>query len=82
MSSVDRCNDKWVGAVEQLFNRLNMVQRNQFYKLLTRTDIIDDLEVSVGPGTTFAAIKDICITKGMPLDHFYQEQDYHFCLFE
>jgi len=71
--SVDRCNDKWVGAVEQLFNKLNMVQRNQFYKLLTREDIKHFLEDSVRTNTTFAAIKKLCQTTGMPLDHLYQE---------
>jgi hypothetical protein len=73
MSSVDQCNDKWVGAVEKLFNKLNMVQRNQFYKLLTREDIKTYLEDSVGTNTTFAAIKKLCQTTGMPLKHLYQE---------
>ena len=73
MSSVDPCNDKWVGTVEQLFNKLSYPRRNQFYKLLARKDIAEYLEYSVKDNTTFAAIKKLCTKVGVPLRSFYQE---------
>jgi hypothetical protein len=73
MSSVDPCNDKLVGTVEQLFNKLSYPRRNQFYKLLARKDIAEYLEYSVKDNTTFAAIKKLCTKVGVPLRSFYQE---------
>jgi hypothetical protein len=73
MSSVDLCNDKWVGAVERLFNKLQYPRRKQFYKLLARKDIAEYLEYSVKDNTTFAAIKKLCTKVGLPLHLFYEE---------